>query len=334
MGADKTEKLSQIRSDNFLVLRIYSTLINEGMPEDAAELIGGIARDADISEERAFAALLSAFCNFDSDEDPHDLVIEREYFSHIKKLSSIPYENDPYYKNIKFPNISSGRWQMGRESYRPYEPFVWRDIVLTDEFREIPQIGFFAESFSFPAVFEDGREWMAIKPNEIETMRAPLEAVSGDVLTYGLGLGYFTYMASLKDEVRSITVVERDPEMIGLFKEHILPQFAYADKVKIVCSDAFEYAETRIKNEHFDYVFADLWHDASDGFDMYIRLKRLEKNNAGAKYLYWIEDTLLSRLRWMAYDALVAKGLSDSQIRECLESAYLKKLAYDLKRQI
>ncbi len=325
--------LADIMSDNLEILRIYRTLILEGLPESTPEIIADILRDADVSEEEAYAALISALCGFDSDENEHDLRIEREYFSNIKKLSPEQYMNDPYFKNIKFHNTSLGRWKLGRETYRPYEPFVWRDIERRQDGREIPQLGFFSEEFSFPAVFEDGVEWMAIKPNEIETMRAPIEAVEGDVLTYGLGLGYFTYMASEKESVKSITVVERDAEIIKLFTEHILPQFAHGDKVRIVHSDAFEFVKKKMPKSHFDYVFADLWHDASDGFDLYIRLKRAEKYNAGAKYLYWIEDTLISNLRQMVYEALVKKNTPEDEIRACIEDEYLKNLAYDIKRE-
>ena len=320
-------------ADNLTVLRIYRTLILEGMPESAPEIIADIVEEAKVSEKEAYAALISALCGFDSEENEDEMRIEREYFSKIEMLSPEKYRDDPYYKNIVFPRVEGKRWSLGSETYKPYEPFVWRDIELCEDFREIPQLGFFKDEFSFPAVFEGGVEWMAIKPNEIETMRAPLDAVSGDVLTYGLGLGYFTYMASEKTDVKSITVVERDAEIIKLFKEHILPQFANKDKVRIVHADALEYGASRIQNEHFDYVFADLWHDASDGFDLYIKLKRLEKNNTGAKYLYWIEDTIISNLRQMVYEALAKKNTPEGEIKKCLEDEYLKKLAYDIKRE-
>lgn len=38
---------------------------------------------------------------------------------------------------------------------------------------------------------EDGQEWMAIKPNEIETMRQPIARAAGQVVAFGLGMGYY-----------------------------------------------------------------------------------------------------------------------------------------------
>lgn len=72
---------------------------------------------------------------------------------------------------------------------------------------------------------EDGQEWMAIKPNEIETMRQPIARAAGQVVAFGLGMGYYAFMVSEKPEVKTLTIVERDENVIALFREHILPQF-------------------------------------------------------------------------------------------------------------
>ena len=103
----------------------------------------------------------------------------------------------------------------------------------------MPQIGFFRERFAYPAVEQDGREWMAVKPSEIETMRAPIEEATGRVVTFGLGLGYFAYMVSEKPDVTSLDIVERSEEAIALFERHILPQFPNKEKIRIIRSDAF-----------------------------------------------------------------------------------------------
>ena len=100
-----------------------------------------------------------------------------------------------------------GNWDLGYQSYDAYECFIYDDIDVLDNMREIPKIGYFTEEFSFPTVFEDGVEWMAIKPNEIETMKPHIEKMSGDVCVFGLGIGYFAYMVSEKKDVKSVTVV-------------------------------------------------------------------------------------------------------------------------------
>ena len=158
--------------------------------------------------------------------------------------------------------------------------------------RVIPQIGFFEEDYPYPAVLEGGREWMTLMPNETNTTKPALDVARGKVLTYGLGLGYFAYMASIKDEVTSVTVVERSEDAIALFKEHILPQFPDPQKVTVVHSDAFEFAEKQMENGAYDMVFTDLWHDPSDGVELYLKMKKYENKLPNAHFVYWIEKTL------------------------------------------
>ena len=154
----------------------------------------------------------------------------------------------------------------------------------------LAQIGFFEDEFSYPAVLENGRLWMSVTPNEMETMRGPIARACGRVVTYGLGLGYFAFHVSRKLEVGEVTVVEKNPQLISLFSTHILPQFEQANKIKIVEQDALNFAATADVAANFDYVFADLWRDVSDGLALYRQLKRLEPPSVPVDY--WIEETL------------------------------------------
>ena len=146
---------------------------------------------------------------------------------------------NPYYRQIRIPEAHFGNWKLTIEKYKPYEAFVCDDIRTDEELKEIPQIGFFDTEFSFPAVMEDGQEWMAIKPNEIETMRQPIARAAGQVVAFGLGMGYYAFMVSEKPEVKTLTIVERDENVIALFREHILPQFPKKEKIDIVLARCF-----------------------------------------------------------------------------------------------
>ena len=123
-------------------------------------------------------------------------------------------------------------------------------------------------------------------------MREGIKKARGKVATYGLGLGYFPYMTSIMEEVTDVTVVERDENVIDIFKRFILPQFPHPEKVNVVCADAFEYAEKVAPKENFDYIYIDIWHDPSDGVEMYKRFKELEKLCPDTSFEYWIEKTM------------------------------------------
>ena len=155
----------------------------------------------------------------------------------------------------------------------------------------IPQIGFFEETYPFPAVLENGREWMTLQPNEMVTTWPAIKEAKGRVLTYGLGLGYFAYHAAEKPEVESVTVVDLSADVIDLFQKHILPQFPHKEKIRLVHSDAFAFADTQMAG-NFDFVFGDIWHDAGDGRDLYLRMKAWETKYPDIRFSFWLEDTI------------------------------------------
>ena len=286
----------QILEDNYKVFAMASRYLNQVPDLINGDEVREIAAGG-VSEEYAFGVILAAAFGLDVVDHAGDRELFRNYFERmVRKLEVEEYSRNSYYQTIRFPAVKNGDIELKYESYKPYEGFVWNDIVRTREGRQIPQIGFFGTEFRFPAILERGRIWMTITPNEIETMKEPLNQAFGHVLTFGLGLGYFAYMASEKATVERVTVVEANREVIQLFKKHILPQFKHADKVEIIQADAFDYAEKHLAQEKYDFVFTDLWHDVSDGLDLYGKMKQYEKLSPETVFTYWIEKSILCYL--------------------------------------
>ena len=184
----------------------------------------------------------------------------------------------------------AGAFELGYASYRPYELFVADDLRAYPDGAVLPVLGYFAQPFAYPVLTENGREWMTATPNEINTIRPAAEAAHGRVLTLGLGLGYFAFHALLNPRVESVTAVERSADAIRLFRERILPAFPRPERLTIMQADAFAAAPALYQSGQYNFVFADLWHDAADGLPMYERLKQME--TPGPEYRYWIEKTL------------------------------------------
>ena len=278
---------------NAFVLERLARYLDETPAAITPELMAEMTEGLSLSPEEAYAQLLCAFCGLDPGESDFDRALLRDYFlPMVRALDADAFAADPYYRSVRVPAARLGRWEFREQRYAPYEAFVCGDLQALPDGRMLPHIGFFPEGFGYPALLEDGREWMLITPNEIVTMRPAIRAARGRVLAYGLGMGYFAYMASNKDEVTAVTVVERDPNAIRLFEAHILPQFPRADKLEIVRDDAFRFAEARMGAGGYDVVFTDLWHDPADGLDLYRRMKALEAKSPGSAFYYWIEDTL------------------------------------------
>ena len=230
-------------------------------------------------------------------------------FSHAED-----YTENPYYKNIAPKEaIKDGNWEIKWEYYPPFRASIAKDMIIKDNFAEIPPLSFFEEGFSFPAVLEDGNEWMTLTPVDVDTCEENIKKARGKVITFGLGLGYFTYMVSEKSDVDSITVVEKSENVIRLFKKHVLPKFAHKEKVRIINADAFEYAEKEMPRENFDYAFVDTWRDASDGLPMYEKMKALEHLSPRTVFDYWIENFIISRKRALKFEELWELCEKDAQ---------------------
>ena len=248
-----------------------------------------------VAREEAVVQLLCAACGLDARRPLDRRMIEQFVRPSLARLEPEPLLQNPYMRCIRFPQAMQGRWEMTRMAYEPYELFVRDDLLCLPDGREIPRLGYFDRRFAYPAVLEGGREWMTVTPNEVATMAPALSQVRGRVAVMGLGLGYFAFMASEKNDVRAVTVVERDADVIALFERHLLPQFAHREKVRLVCADAFDLAQAGL--DGFDCAFVDLWHDVSDGAPMYLRMKALEARSPGVRFFYWIETSIRCFLR-------------------------------------
>lgn len=301
---------------NFRVTRIYAEYLEKYPELITKEMVDTLTEDGETTREVAISALLSTSLGleFENDEDRRLLV---DYLTpSIRILDPQKYENNPYYKNIKLDNLIQGNWEIRWEEYKPYQGVICHDMIIKDDFTEIPPMGYFPDGFRFPAILENGNEWMTLTPVDLDTCEEAIEAAHGKVVTFGLGLGYYAYMASEKETVKTVTVVELSEEVIDLFKTYILPQFPNKEKIRIVKYDAFEYAEKVMPKEKFNIAFVDTWRDASDGAPMYKKMKKLEGLNPDTHFLYWVENFLRSRLRAEIYadifDAFTSGNISES----------------------
>lgn len=283
----------EIKVFNSVIFDRLSLLLNNKPDLVTAEMVKELNESFGLSVEESFSFLLCAALGFDT-ENEFDKKLWELYSPHmIHHLDETLFTEDPYYKAVRINDGKTiGEWELREDKLAPFTAFVCDDPLTLPDGRIIPQIGFFDTEFSFLSVLQNGREWMTMMPNEIVTQRAPINTAKGKIATYGLGLGYFAFMTARKKEVESVTIVERDESVITLFKELLLPNFVNKEKIEIVRADAFEFAEREAPKRNFDYIFADIWHDPSDGVECYQRFKSLEHLCPNTKFDYWIEKTL------------------------------------------
>lgn len=250
--------------------------------------VSALSAEAHLPVEEAYLVLLSAKLGLDPD-CPSDWALMRGVLPKVvRHCDPAPYAQDAYLRRIAPISGQHGHATLTQDELAPMELFVRDDFLPQDNGTCLPQLGWFDKSFRFPAVKENNRVWMTVTPNEINTIQPCVRQSRGRVLTFGLGLGYYAFHCLLKADVQRVTVVERDADIIALFRALLLPHFPRPDALEIIQADAFDYAKAHLSA--YDTVFTDLWHDVSDGLPLYQRMKALEVS--GPTYLYWIEQTL------------------------------------------
>ena len=296
------DRLCETFAINFKVTQLYSAYLEHCPEIITKDMIDTLTADGSIELTDAIPALLGEIFGLDTENNKTHRQIMREYImTSVRILNAKKYTQNPYYKNVKLPDIKDGSWELKNEKYPAFRAVICGDMIINPDFSEIPPLGFFTEDFEFPAVLENGNEWMTLTPVDLDTCEEAINLAHGKVVTFGLGLGYYAYMVSEKDDVTSITVVEKSEKVIELFKKYILPNFSHPEKVRIVNADAFEYAEEQMPKENFTLAFVDTWRDASDGAPMWARMKKLEHLSKSTKFLYWIENFLISRRRALKF---------------------------------
>lgn len=105
----------------------------------------------------------------------------------------------------------------------------------------------------------DGECWMSDAPDERELNRVIVERARGDVLICGLGLGMILTPILAKPEVHSVTVIERNPNVMEL----IGPLYS-SPKLLILEADIWAWETVR----RFDVIWQDVVFDPPNEMDV------------------------------------------------------------------
>ncbi len=216
----------------------------------------------------------------------------RALFQNARRYTPRDFAEEPYLKAVRFEPQRIGRFTLTRATYSRGELFQY-DMPDVNAPLTVPRLGFCSGEVSFPAVYEGNMPWMSVCPSEINSMKKQMRQAHGRVLVLGLGLGYYPFAVSQKDNVQSVDIIELSDEVIRLFNEQLLPHFPARDKIRVIRADAFAYLE-KLQGGEYDFCFADIWEGAEDGAECYARMRPLAARMPSTEFTYWIEDVL----RW------------------------------------
>ncbi len=251
----------------------------------------------------------------------------------IEELDASLIEENPYIKGLRNHSFKLNDWQLKTILLKANSLFVKEETYADQDLNEVTKLAYFCKNIEVPALFEGDRIWMSVVPHEIFTMSNSLNQCKGRVLVYGLGLGYFPLMAAMKNDVKEVIIVEKEEEPIDIFSNFIAPNFKEAKKIRIIKEDAFVHA-SKIKDDEFDTIFIDIWHDAEDGISAYSSFLKIFSEFKSTEVFYWIEETILTYAKRIIEILLIereegltekdyqkAKTIDDSLINDIYKAA-------------
>lgn len=216
-------------------------------------------------------------------------------------LSAKQWQNTPYHRTIHLSDIKSDAFSYEMDQIDGHRLFN-ACAIQKDPKRELNdwmKLRAMDQDCDCIALFQNDEDWMLDSPSEALTNDPAAEMASGSVCTFGLGIGYYLFMAMHNPDVTSITVVERSREVIELFEKSILPQFDVRKPLKLICGDAFDFFNEAFLSS-FDTVYVDIWQSSDDGLECMTRL--LEQYLPPYESTsFWIEDSCLETVWTIVY---------------------------------
>ena len=191
-------------------------------------------------------------------EDEASLKLNDDLLQLTQILKAEDFNQNPYILNFKMGDVASVTHKFFKIEIEPITLLQAGAKVAPNGYRGLPQLGFFEEKVVIPYLKNlKNKTFKQVSPKEINATQKHIDAAHGKVLNIGLGMGYFAYMASLKDDVEKVTIIEQDNDLIEFFKEHFLPHFSHREKIEIINSTYYDYLD-KITDNQFDFCFIDI----------------------------------------------------------------------------
>lgn len=219
-------------------------------------------------------------------------------------LSAEEWKKNPYYQNIHLDQVTA-------EGFRYEEEWIEGGYLFNaDAIQDDPErscadwmkLRALDQDVEAIYLYQNDEDWMMCAPSEAYTNDPPAARAHGDVLTFGLGIGYFVYMAMLNPAVRSITAVEKSPQVLAMFRENLLLQFPHQVPLRLIEGDALDWFQKETLSQ-YDYVYTDIWRSSEDGLDWMEKLLEQAVPEPG-KADFWIEDSCILPMRTLLVMAL------------------------------
>lgn len=223
---------------------------------------------------------------------------------------------DAWFKNIKITsNKKYGDWRYEDSVYSKGEFFI-NECSDSDYIGKRNNIGIAIGDIHCVMAFNNNYEFSyEVTPFTINESSYGVEDATGNVIVLGLKAGYFSYMVSEKDNVKSVTIIEKDKDLIKLFEDNILPQFNHIEKIKIINENPISYMNNSRNWEDVDYVWCDTYVKGEFGIEDYQSFKQIEVNSK-LKFGYFDEFTILYEIKEYISCELASQVMCDDDMED------------------
>jgi len=152
---------------------------------------------------------------------------------------------------VDVPEGRSGKWSIERVevSQKDSEAAGLRAMFQAGERGRLPP-GTYTQLHRGRALI------MSDTPDEIRDHLDPMRRAKGDVLIAGLGIGMVLHGVAQREDVDSVTVIEKSEDVIALVREHYEAK-PYGHKITIIQADIFDWKPP--KGQTWDYAWFDIW---------------------------------------------------------------------------
>lgn len=153
------------------------------------------------------------------------------------------YEREKMQIPVEVPDGQSGDWRVST--------FTITDNDITSRMMMRP--GEYIQPGTYKRLSRGGVTVMSNTPMEVRTNQPIIRRAMGDVLINGLGLGMVLTAILGKDDVRTVTVIEKSYDVIKL----VAPTFESDGRVRIIQDDAHTFRF--LNGERFSVAWHDIW---------------------------------------------------------------------------
>lgn len=184
---------------------------------------------------------------------------------------------------VSVPESQSGKWKIVTRKVDEME-------ALLDSFSKVQQgvPEFVVSPGEYKVLVGPMGVMMSNTQLEYRTNAPIIEKAHGHVMIAGLGLGMILRPIAEKPEVKSITVLEKEPDVERMVADHYADLVA-SGKLRIRLANVFHWRPDR----QFDFVYHDIWPDVGPKNLKAFEVLRKKYAPFAKEQHFWAEDLCL-----------------------------------------